>query len=94
MDSASPHLTAPHHLTACTQAAAGDLATKAKLPARLTMMVTEYNVMERAGPLHLTWAHALFIAAVRYTPLDRNLRSRMPLIPTPARLKLLHVCDK
>jgi hypothetical protein len=24
----------------------------------------------------------------------RNLHSRMPLVPTPARLKLLHACDQ
>ena len=25
---------------------------------------------------------------------DRNLQSRVPLVPTPARLKLLHACDQ
>ena len=30
------------------------------------MLGCRYNVMERGGPLHLSWAHALFIAAATY----------------------------
>jgi hypothetical protein len=41
----------------------GDAATVAPLPPNLRMLITEYNVMERAGPLKLSWAHALFIAS-------------------------------
>ena len=44
--------------------ASGDAATgRATLPSRLRLIVTEYNVMERAGPIKLSWAHALFMAA-------------------------------
>ena len=41
----------------------GSIATHAKLPPRLRMIITEYNVMERAGPFKSSWAHALFISA-------------------------------
>jgi hypothetical protein len=34
------------------------------------------------------------LKAVRCTFFDRKLHSRMPLVPTPARLKLLHACDQ
>ena len=27
------------------------------------MVVTEYNVMERAGPFKLSWAHAMFVGS-------------------------------
>ena len=47
--------------------ALGNAATHARLPARLRMIVTEYNVMERAGPVKLSWAHALFVSAAAYT---------------------------
>ena len=44
--------------------ASGDAATgRATLPSRLRLIVTEYNMMERAGPIKLSWAHALFMAA-------------------------------
>ena len=43
--------------------AQGDNATQVPLPSNLRMVITEYNVMERAGPFKLSWAHALFIAA-------------------------------
>jgi hypothetical protein len=33
-------------------------------------------------------------AFVRCAFFGRNLHSRMPLVPTPARLKLLHACDQ
>jgi len=32
-------------------------------PPPLRIVVTEFNVMARAGPLHLTWLHALFVTA-------------------------------
>eukprot|EP00729_Bicosta_minor_P018458 gene18458-32957_t len=48
-------------------AAAGDVGTKTKLPDRFKMIVTEWNVMERGGPLHLSWAHALFVAAATHS---------------------------
>ena len=41
----------------------GDLATQVRLPKNLRLVITEYNVMERAGPFKLSWAHALFIVA-------------------------------
>jgi hypothetical protein len=46
--------------------AAGNAATHTPLPPGLRMIVTEYNVMERAGPLKLTWLHALFTAATAF----------------------------
>ena len=46
--------------------AQGNAATHFRLPAGLRMIVTEYNVMERAGPLKLTWLHALFTAATAF----------------------------
>ena len=42
--------------------ASGNAATHFPLPASLRLVITEYNVMERAGPLKLTWLHALFTA--------------------------------
>ena len=50
----------PFTLRSCAQ---GDEATGAALPPNLKMVITEYNVMERAGPFKLSWAHALFIAS-------------------------------
>ena len=46
--------------------ATGNAATHFPLPVGLRMIVTEYNVMERAGPLKLTWLHALFTAATAF----------------------------
>lgn len=45
--------------------AAGNAATHWPLPRNksLRVLITEYNVMERAGPLKLSWLHALFCAA-------------------------------
>eukprot|EP00936_MAST-01D_sp_MAST-1D-sp1_P002946 g2946.t1 len=43
--------------------ASGNAATHFPLPAPLRLVITEYNVMERAGPLKLTWLHALFTVA-------------------------------
>ena len=42
--------------------AQGNAATHQKLPSNLRMIVTETNVMERAGPLKLSWLHGLFMA--------------------------------
>ena len=50
----------PFILRSCAE---GDEATGAALPPNLKMVITEYNVMERAGPFKLSWAHALFIAS-------------------------------
>jgi hypothetical protein len=36
----------------------------------------------------------LGVEAVRCVFFGRNLHSRMPLVPTPARLKLLQACDQ
>jgi len=41
-----------------------DAAVQATLPPRLRLVVTEYNMMERAGPLKLSWAHGLFVASM------------------------------
>jgi len=35
-----------------------------------------------------------WVGMVRCAFFDRNLLSRKPLVPTPARLKLLHACDQ
>lgn len=43
--------------------AEGDIATEVALPPSLRLVITEYNVMERAGPFKLSWAHGLFIVA-------------------------------
>ncbi len=45
--------------------AAGNAATHQAIPAgsSLRIVVTEWNVMERAGPLKLSWLHAVFIAS-------------------------------
>ena len=50
----------PFALRSC---AAGDAATQTPLPPNLRMVVTEYNVMERAGPFKLSWAHAMFVGS-------------------------------
>lgn len=50
----------PFFLSTMTQQA--NVATRAALPARLRLLVTEWNLMERAGPVKLSWAHALMAA--------------------------------
>jgi hypothetical protein len=42
---------------------------RARWQARLRLLVTEWNVMERVGPVKLSWAHALFAAAAALTML-------------------------
>eukprot|EP01051_Picozoa_sp_SAG22_P018683 SAG22_NODE_3217_length_1851_cov_1.808219_2_plen_111_part_01 len=38
----------------------GDNATEVPLPANLRLVITEYNVMERAGPFKLSWVRQSF----------------------------------
>ena len=51
---------------AATLAEASNVATRAKLPSHLSMLITEWNVMERSGPIKLSWAHALMTASMTY----------------------------
>jgi len=43
--------------------ASGNHATHQPLPSTLRMIITETNVMDRAGPLKLSWLHGLFMSA-------------------------------
>jgi SAM-dependent methyltransferase len=40
------------------------------------------------------WEHPAAASAARCAFLERKLHSRMPLVPTPARVKLEHACDQ
>ena len=50
--------------------ALGNEATHQPLPADLRMIITETNVMERAGPLKLSWLHGLFMSATVFNLLS------------------------
>jgi hypothetical protein len=58
-----------------------------------TMLMRDMLVAGGATSGGLSGAEA-GVARARCAFFDRNLHSRMPLVPTPARLKLLHACNQ
>jgi hypothetical protein len=62
----------------------GDFCANQSLPYDNTGPDRRWNFDVLRGP---------FVAWVRCAFFDGNLHSMMPLVPTPARLTLLHACD-
>ena len=50
--------------------AVGNMATHQPLPSDLRMIITETNMMERAGPIKLSWLHGLFMASTFFNLLS------------------------
>jgi hypothetical protein len=78
-------------------AAADDLANKA-LAAQVVATSAASTAKEGASKAKEAMTNAVaaltLLQNVRCAFFDRNLHSRIPMVPTPARLKLLHACDQ